>query len=531
MMRENKGSPSSHLSTSLSLHPAEATEFSGRRLGTAHAWGVRLVVLAAVIGCLLAGTRVALAAKPVAVGTFDGPYAADVRKEVVDALNDAGELKVVKDKPADRLGINETKGSYKAKAHELGVAGIVVGNVSDQNDEWSVLLGVYGASGELLQKFKMRGATADKLNAKIRALLAEHVAELLEDIEAPKATGKKKVAVVAAPKKKQKSPPEEPPEEEPAEEPPPEEEPSPDDESLDEEPAPDDGADAGPEDDEAGPGLSPLEVHFTFGYSSRAFTYSGSTTPNLDISNGGWAWVSTLRAYPIALFSSGFLGNLGLEVSVEQGFPHKLAAEFTDPAGQPLTLKFNAETLRIFFGPRLRIPFSGHEVGILTGYGKHEYTVYGDENLDVVDPIGQVDPCYLNSVEARDVPPGGSCVVPDLKYEYIRVGVDSRFMFGKFALGVRGGYRFLLETGEIENSYWFGGVKGGAFDAGVMLGYALSDNLLGMLGFDYLNYGLKFDAAPPERASGMVGGPVATGANDVYLHGWAGLVVLVPGLN
>lgn len=482
---------------------------------------------------LLGGTSLARAAKPVAVGTFEGPFAEDVRQQVVDALDDAGALKVVKNKPADRVGINEPKGNYKDRAHELGVAGIVVGNVSDKNDEWTVLLAVYGASGELLQKFKMRGATADKLNAKIRALLPEHVAELLEDIEAPKATGKKTTpagAAVAA-KKKQKPPPPEPepdeePEPEPEEEPVPEEEPSAD-VSLEEEPEPE--ADA--VDDASVSGLSPLELHFALGYAYRSFAYSGSTTPNLDVSNGGWAWVSTLRAYPLALLSSGFIGNLGLELGIEQGFPHKLAADFTDPAGNPLTLKFQAETLRIFLGPRLRIPFSGHEVGIVAGYGKHEYLVYGDENLDVVEPIGQIDPCFLNSTAVRDVPSGGSCIVPDVKYEYIRAGVDSRFMLGKLALGVRGGYRFLLEVGEIEEPYWFGGVGGGAFDVGVMLGYALSDSLLALAGFDYLAYRLKFDAASPERASGAVGGPVATGGSDTYLHGWAGLAVLVPGLD
>ncbi|HEU5077345.1 MAG TPA: hypothetical protein VFU02_24305, partial [Polyangiaceae bacterium] len=66
---------------------------------------------------------------------------------------------------------------------------------------------------------------------------------------------------------------------------------------------------------------------------------------------------------------------------------------------------------------------------------------------------------------------------------------------------------------------------------GVMLGYALSDSLLAMAGFDYLAYRLKFDAVSPERAAGTVGGPVATGGTDTYLHGWAGLAVLVPGLD
>lgn len=537
-MREIKGSPSSHLPTSLSLRGSEATRFHPRNVGTRHAWSHRWIIFVSILLGLLAGTSVASAAQPVAVGAFEGPYASDVRKEVVEALDDAGELTVVKYKPSDRVGMNESRGTYKTTAHELGVAGIVVGNVSDRNDEWSVLLAVYAASGELLQKLKMRAPTADKLNAKIRALLPERVAELLEDIQAPKPTGKQpKAALAPAAKKKVKKPPpeapppaeEEPPPEEPPADEPLEEEPAPEEGSLDEAPAPEDEPEDEP--DAGNPGLSPLELHFTFGYSYRSFGYTSSTTPNLDTSNGGWAWNTTLRAYPIALLSSGFLGNLGVEIGLEQGFPHKLEAEFTDPDGDPLTLKFQAETLRIFFGPRLRIPFSGHELGLVAGYGKHEYLVYGDENLDVVEPFGAIDPCFLNSIEARDIPAGGSCVVPDVKYEYLRVGVDSRFAVGKLALGVRGGYRFLLESGEISRSYWFDGVEGGAFDAGVMLGYALSDSLLAIAGFDYLNYRLTFDAPSEERASGAEGGPIAKGASDVYLHGWAGLAVIVPGLD
>jgi len=478
---------------------------------------------------LLSGMNLAHAAKPVAVGSFEGPYAEDVRQQVVDAVNDAGELTVVKDKPADRVGINETKGTYKDKANELGVAGIVVGKVSDKNKEWSVLLAVYGASGELLEKVKLRAANVDKLNGKVRALFPEKLAELLEDIEAPPAAKKATAAAAVAPKKeaKEEPPPEEtPPEEEPAaEEPPAEEEPAAEDDAAEDEEGAEEAA------DDEGKRLSPLELHVALGYAGRSFSYSGSTTPNLDISNGGWAWVSTVRVYPVALFTPGFLGNIGIEMGVEQGFPHKLAADFTDPNGEPMTLKFSAETLRLFVGPRLRIPISTHELGIIAGYGKHEYLVYGDENLDEVAPKGEIDPCFLNSNLARQIPSGGSCLVPDVKYEYVRVGVDSRFMFGKLALGVRGGYRFLLEAGEIEKPYWFGGVGGGAFDAGVMLGYALSDSLLGMVGFDYLSYNLKFDAPPPERASGMEGGPVASGATDVYVHGWAGLAVIVPGLD
>lgn len=480
---------------------------------------------------LLGGLKIASAAKAVAVGSFEGSFAEDVRQNAVEAINDAGELRVVKDKAADRVGINEPKGAYADNAHTLGVAGILVGVVSDNNDEWSVLLAVYGPDGDLLQKFRVRGDTADALNTKLRALLPGHLAELLEDIEAPppraKAKAKPKPVVAAVPAKKhaEQKPPAKPAPEEPAE-------PSPEGAiavTLDEEPSPEDEAE---DEADAGVALSPLELHMAFGYATRAFAYTDSATPNLDVANAGWSWVSTLRLYPVALVSSGFVANLGLEVGVEQGFPNRLAADVTDPDGAPMTLKFEAETTRLFVGPRLRIPLGRQELGVALGYGTHKYRVHGDENLDVIDPIGQIDPCFLNSnAERTDVPAGGSCVVPDVEYSYLRAGFDARFRFGKLAVGVRGGYRLLLEAGEVEEPYWFGGAKGGAFEAGVMAGYALSDSVLGMVGFDYTGYRLKFDEASPERASEMAGGPLATGAKDSYMHIWVGAIVIVPGLD
>jgi hypothetical protein len=225
-------------------------------------------------------------------------------------------------------------------------------------------------------------------------------------------------------------------------------------------------------------------------------------------------------------------GHLGLEVTVEQGFPKAPAANVIDPAGEALALKFTAETSRIFIGPRWRIPLGAHELGIVAGYGKHEYLVHGDENLDVAPEDGTIDPCFLNANQARaDVPSGGSCAVPDVVYKYISLAADGRFQFGKVVLGARAGYRFLTSTGEIEEPYWFGGVGGGALDLGLQVGYAFDQNLIGMVGFDYTSYRLKFDPASPDRLSGAIAGPVASGARDAYLSFWLGALFIVPGLD
>src|SRR5687768_17476655 len=137
-MPETKRSPSSHLPGSLSLRDSKANQFRTKALGTAraaHVFGRGLAVVLGMALVLLGGLKLASAAKPVAVGSFEGSFAEDVRQNAVEAINKSGELRVVKDKAADRVGINEPKGTYEDNAHTLGVAGILVGVVSDNNDE------------------------------------------------------------------------------------------------------------------------------------------------------------------------------------------------------------------------------------------------------------------------------------------------------------------------------------------------------------------------------------------------------------
>jgi hypothetical protein len=128
-----------------------------------------------------------------------------------------------------------------------------------------------------------------------------------------------------------------------------------------------------------------------------------------------------------------------------------------------------------------------------------------------------------------DIPAEGSCFVPDVDYEYMRVAVDSRFEFGSFVVGAHAGYRLLLGAGEIEEPYWFGGVSGGAFEVGLLLGYVLHPGVSGLIGLDYTGYSLTFDKPPAERLSAG-NGPVADGATDAYLQLWLGASMVIPGL-
>lgn len=284
---------------------------------------------------------------------------------------------------------------------------------------------------------------------------------------------------------------------------------------------------------------SPFELQVGFGYATRSLSYKASQTANLNISNAGAAWMSTVRAYPAALFMGDVAGNIGLEISVETAFPGDPEANLKDETGKAMVVDFKAEASRIFFGPRARIPLGLHEVGITLGYGVHQYSVYGDENLDIAPRDGTIDPCVLNTGAAeatptvplpRDIPPRGSCVVPDVTYKYLRIGIDALLRFDRLLAGIRGGYRILVGAGEIEKLYWFGDTSGGAFELGVLGGYALNDMVRGLVGLDYTLYNLSFASPPPEREAGMEGGPMASGASDGYLQLWVGGAVIVPGM-
>jgi len=131
--------------------------------------------------------------------------------------------------------------------------------------------------------------------------------------------------------------------------------------------------------------------------------------------------------------------------------------------------------------------------------------------------------------------------VPDVKYTYIRVGLDGRVQFSKFMVGAHVAPRFLTSLHQIDlETVWFPGATGSGLDMGLEFGWSFLPFLGLVAGFDMIRYGFDFNdmptgtvsGAPPENATPAdpLRAPMAAGgATDTYLTGRLGLVVTLGG--
>jgi len=149
-------------------------------------------------------------------------------------------------------------------------------------------------------------------------------------------------------------------------------------------------------------------------------------------------------------------------------------------------------------------------LGLTGTYGQHTFELLGDEQAPLI---------------------------PDVKYSYVKVGLDGMFRFGDFLAGVRVGKRFVTDTGSLK-SVWFPNVKTQSLEAGVTVGYRLVTMLDLVAGFDWLRYGFDFNPNPvrcgpnsspcvdPKQDTTSY---VAGGAVDQYISGFIGFRFHVPG--
>ena len=100
-------------------------------------------------------------------------------------------------------------------------------------------------------------------------------------------------------------------------------------------------------------------------------------------------------------------------------------------------------------GLRGRLPVGQHELGVFGLYGAHAFVLVGDEG----PPPQRPNP-----------------LVPDVNYQFVRIGFDARLRFGKFTAGSHFAPRFLTSMKNVDQEYWWfpgatgSGVHGGAVD-------------------------------------------------------------------
>ncbi|HXK16497.1 MAG TPA: hypothetical protein VNG33_01735 [Polyangiaceae bacterium] len=425
----------------------------------------------------------------VAVGAFEGAKSDEVRSAFIDALKKDGNYEVT---DAEDVKASSKGSAIADAAKGLGVNFIITGKVSKG---FGLKLKVLGANGKQLDEAEIKGGALPKLKSNIEKTGVSSVADAL---------GKPQKAKPSEDKKDDKKDDEDKPAA------------ASDEDKKDDEdkPAEDKPADSG---SGGGQGLSPLDLTAGLRPMNRTFTFH-QTIADVKPMAGylqllkyelplGPALFIDLNWFPASHFMTGPAEWIGLTGGFEKGFA--ITSVFQEGTPQAKTLKTNEQAF--YVGPRFRLPIGAHMLGLTGTFGQHSFILEGDE----AGPL-----------------------VPDVKYTYVKAGLDGLFRFGDFLVGARVGKRFVMKTGSLQ-TVWFPHVKTQSLEAGITVGYRLVSMLDLVAGFDWLRYGFDFNpnpvrcgpnspvhcAVPTQDTTSYVAG----GAVDQYMSGFIGFRFHMPG--
>jgi hypothetical protein len=234
---------------------------------------------------------------------------------------------------------------------------------------------------------------------------------------------------------------------------------------------------------------SPLELWGTLHAFTRRMRYTDDVFKELHGYDSSLVPAARLdlRWYPSAHLAAGVPAHVGLAASYERGFLLKSKA----PNGDQL----DTSTQEWMVGLRGRIPLAPHELGVEALYGAHSFSVDDDPAVPLL---------------------------PDVRYRFLRFGLDGRARIGALSAGGRLGYRSVQSSGDIGTGRWFPNLDVGGVDAAAFAGYALSADLDIVAGVTYRRYFYTLNPEPGDLH-------VAGGALDQYMSGFAGVVYRMPG--
>jgi hypothetical protein len=222
----------------------------------------------------------------------------------------------------------------------------------------------------------------------------------------------------------------------------------------------------------------------------RPLTYNVAAAPMVFI-HGDW--------FPLAHFMGGWPAHIGVTGGYELGFATNVAY------GNRL---LDQSHWMWFAGPKIRIPFSTHWLGIFATLGTHNYSIEGDDTISTTTEQGSTDAAF-----------------PDVKYKFIDLGADAHLRFDELRIGAHAQYRLVTSSGQIESDEWFPNTSTGGISFGGEVGWKLTEMFDLMLGLDVLQYGLNFNPVSVDTPKSRVAG----GATDRYLSVWAALQFVLPG--
>jgi hypothetical protein len=256
-------------------------------------------------------------------------------------------------------------------------------------------------------------------------------------------------------------------------------------------------AESGPMSPAAGPALD-IEIGPRF--VSRSLTWKetpvAANPAALDPYSLGLApaFGASLAWFPAAHATGGFVSNLGIAASAEI-VPGLVS---TKSGG----LKFPTSASDYWGGVRARIGF-GPVVGALTAGGGQQAVIFHSQ--------GASNRASLTGT-------------PDVKYTYVRAGLDLRIALpSNLSVTLGGAYRYVLGAGNtnylLETAMFLPNAKEAGFDANVGVGYRLLSMLEARAGFDVRRYAIT---------AGTNGRMVSSGI-DQYLAVWVGVAVVLDG--
>lgn len=245
------------------------------------------------------------------------------------------------------------------------------------------------------------------------------------------------------------------------------------------------------------PNLAPLELTGGLRAAQRTLEYHDTPAelyPNRGLNTlltykqplGPSAFLQ-LNLFPAAFVSRAADANLGITASYEVALPTNVI--FAEGTAQEVKLKSHSS--EFFVGLRGRLPIDVHELGLVAGYGQHRYDVDGDEK---------------------------SPLVPDVRYDFVRLSADTTLRFDALRLGAHLGTRIVQDTGGLQDA-WFPSTKTSSIEAGVVAGYEVSPRLEVLVGFDVIRYAFDFNPIPANADPTYVAG----GGVDQYTSGWLAL--------
>ncbi len=264
---------------------------------------------------------------PILVMTFTGPGSARARDRVIDALEGAN-VELVTSPSATHADLTTSSGRRDA-ARELGLAGIIGGEVAHHGDDYEASVHLYsGEDGDEEKSAAFEGASADALLEDIDGDLVSELGDDIADLEPVSRGGGGSSRAGGS-----------------AYRPP-----------------------------TATAGAVPLAIFFELGLLNRTWSYNDDLNMALRAYSLPIGPFVGIRAqwFPAAHFTDSFISNIGVDLRAESAFGLKS----TDSQGR----EYPTSMYGVSLGLRLRLPIDTHQISAVIGYSTTEF------RIDAIDP-------------------------------------------------------------------------------------------------------------------------------------------------